>query len=129
MNIKQAKRKVLNMTSAVQPLALAKVPIEQWPLPYPKGLKEVWRSRFFLVQVFLDNGVERLSICKATLKDNGNWEDNITWDELQRLKQECGRGDYEAVEVYPADKDIVNVANMRHLWIVPTPFSWKKVAE
>jgi hypothetical protein len=33
-----------------------------------------------------------------------------------------------AVEVYPKDSDIVNVANMRHLWLVDdkTNIGWRK---
>ena len=33
-----------------------------------------------------------------------------------------------AVEVFPADDQVVNVANMRHLWVLPEPlpFAWEK---
>lgn len=33
-----------------------------------------------------------------------------------------------AVEIYPAERDIVNVANMRHLWVLPErlPFGWRR---
>ena len=38
-----------------------------------------------------------------------------------------GCGARDAVEVYPADADVVNVANMRHLWLVAgeLAFKWK----
>jgi len=54
------------------------------------------------------------------------WVDGITWDDLQRLKREAGYGDREAVEVYPPAACVVNEANIRHLWILPSrmPFSW-----
>jgi hypothetical protein len=45
--------------------------------------------------------------------------DGIAWEDLQRLKAEIGKGDYCAVEIYPRDRDLVNVANMRHLWLLP----------
>jgi hypothetical protein len=45
------------------------------------------------------------------------------------LKRECGRGDLDALEVYPVDPDIVNVANMRHLFFPPTPLSFKWKSE
>lgn len=46
---------------------------------------------------------------------------------LQHLRTEAGYADRCAVEIYPPDQDIVNVANMRHLWIVEMPdFAWKK---
>jgi len=89
---------------------------------------EVWRSRHFLVQVFaLGNGFERLSVNRTRLK-GGGWDDCIEWEELQRLKSECGRGDRCAVEVFPPDDEVINVANMRHLFILPEPpdFMWSR---
>jgi hypothetical protein len=104
------------------------VPAIEWDHIKSMGVKriEVWRSRDFLVQVFAEkDGVERLTICR-TSPDGNDWEDRIAWDDLQRLKRECGRGERDAVEIYPADRDLVNVANMRHLWVTPTniPFKW-----
>ena len=34
------------------------------------------------------------------------------------------------MEVYPRTADLVNVANMRHLWVLPEllPFAWRKGA-
>ena len=86
------------------------------------------RSRQFLVQLFSEpRGIIRLSASRSILRGDGLWEDGITWDELQRLKAEAGYGDRFAVEVYPADTDVVNVGNLRHLWILPEPleFAWR----
>lgn len=98
--------------------------------PHPDGPQiAVLRSKEFLVQVFPEaNDVLRLSISRARMLANGRWDDGISWDELQRLKREAGYADRYAVEVFPADKDVVNVANMRHLWLLtePPPFAWKK---
>lgn len=87
----------------------------------------VFRSREFLVQVF-PGRITRLSVCRTELLPNGHWRDGITWDELQSVKAGCGFGDCDAVEVYPKTTDVVNVANMRHLWLVPqeyTDFFWR----
>ena len=43
----------------------------------------------------------------------------ITWDELQAIKDEFAGPEAAAVEVYPAASDLVNEANIRHLWVVP----------
>lgn len=90
---------------------------------------EVWRSRGFLVQVFAAAApaVERLSVIRTTPERDG-WQQEISWDDLQRLKSECGRGDRFAVEVYPTDVDVVAIANMRHLWILAEPpaFAWRR---
>lgn len=86
-------------------------------------------ARDFLVQEFMEAApaFARLSVNRTTL-DGDRWSENITWDELQRIKAECGYRLADAVEVFPADPDVVNVANMRHLWVLrePLPFAWRK---
>lgn len=106
---------------------LEQIPRDNWPEdPDPKRL-EVWISSDFLVQIFDDQkGVGcRISVNRTTIDNQGRWRDGITWDELQRIKANVGFGDKWAVEVFPPDSSVVNVANMRHLWIVPKPlFAW-----
>lgn len=96
-----------------------------------KGLKEVWASRNFRLYVFLhQDGTERLNIHRMRIDlENDTWADGITWDELQDLKRQCGRGSRLAVEVFPKDEDIINIGNVRHLWIVDEtkiPFVWAR---
>lgn len=43
----------------------------------------------------------------------------ISWDELQRLKDEHLGSDVLAVEIFPPAHRVVNELNMRHLWEVP----------
>ena len=40
----------------------------------------------------------------------------ITWDQLQAIKNEVWGRDARAIEVYPAQDDLVNSGNWRHLW-------------
>lgn len=90
--------------------------------------KRVWRSRNFLVQLFHDPcGFDRLSISRTELGSDGRLKDGITWDDLQRLKGEAGFGASWAVECYPPDQNVVNVANHRHLFLLTEPpaFGWK----
>jgi hypothetical protein len=121
------QRRQLKKDNAKLTAYLAQIPRDEWPSSAGKQ-KEVWRSQGFFVQVFDDEGTERLSINRTTIDvATGRWDENISWDEIQRLKAECGRGDKCAVEIYPPDLDVVNVANMRHVWIVPAPeFMWKR---
>ncbi len=109
------------------PEHLAPVPEKEWPprrtVEYPTAL---WRSRHYLAALYeatpLD-GVEvrRLSVNRVTVSTRGGWEQNIPWDDLQRCKRETGHGDWYGVEIYPRDRDVVNVANMRHLWLLAAP--------
>lgn len=109
---------------------LKPVPKENWParLHDPKR-SNVWVNAYFLVQEFQEeNGVVRLSVNTTSVAKSGRWKDGISWDALQQIKNAVGYSDRDAVEIYPRAKDVVNVANMRHLWLLcePLPFAWRK---
>jgi hypothetical protein len=128
---RRAAETYLQQENAKWPEALKPWPREKWPSAGAPGVLAVYRSKGFLVQVFYEPApvVVRLSILRTAIKTNGEWQENITWEELQRLKREAGYGNCDAVEVYPDDRDVVNVANMRHLWILQPdslPFAWRK---
>lgn len=127
------KAKYLKRENKNWPSVLTVVPRVDWPdmadrLPVGRQPIEVWRSKTFLVQVYLQDGYERLSVLRTEFGAGGRMRDGITWDELQRLKHQCGRGEKWAVEIFPADDKVVNVQNMRHLFILPEapPFAWIK---
>lgn len=90
---------------------------------------EAWRSRDFLVQVYRrPDTAERISINRAMVRDDGHWEDGIRWDEIHLLKKQMGRGGEVWIEIYPPEAQLVNVANIRHLWVVrpeDVPMMWK----
>lgn len=115
------QRRQLARDNAKMPTVLRSVPLG---IDKPESLVAAWRSRDFLVQGFIDNGcLIRLSINRTTLGQNGRWLENITWDELQELKRQAGYGNHYAIEVYPKTSDVVNVANMRHLWVLESPLN------
>jgi hypothetical protein len=115
------------------PVELAPVPSVDWPaIEYGRAIRvDVLRSRGFLVQVFGEDAqMLRLSVNRTEWDERQNrFREDITWDDLQRLKAEAGYADRVAIEVFPPERLIVNVANMRHLWILPEggeqmPFVW-----
>lgn len=123
-----AYRRALKETNKNFPDHLTAVPRERWPDDGVANRAGVWRSSHFLVQAYAERGdVLRLSVNRTDIDSKGRWVDGITWDELQKIKTECGFGDRDAVEVFPPDADVVNVANMRHLWVLPVflPFAWR----
>lgn len=131
MTVTREQRRQLERENAKRPAVLREVPRDMWPIngPVDASRSRVWLSRSFLVQEFVaSNGAAfRLSVSRTT--HNGDrWAENITWDELMQIKRECGYANADAVEIYPSDADVVNVANMRHLWIVEgfIPFKWRK---
>lgn len=107
-----------------------KIPESDWPPgQFDANRMEVWFNPFFLVQVFKENaGVIRLTINATNLGKNGMWKDGIGWDELQQIKNALGYEDQDAVEIFPRARDLVNVANMRHLWVLPdlVPYAWRR---
>ena len=126
--MKQSVNDFLISQNKNQPPVMKRLPEQQWPYK-PEGLKEVWRSQDFLAQIYeAPNAVERISVIRTTIGVFGNWNDRITWDELMKVKHECGWGNEWVVEVYPADTEIVNVANMRHLFVLPAPpeYAWRR---
>lgn len=127
-----ARREVqqhLDRQNAKLPTQLQEIPRDQWPNEGPPSLLSVWRSKEYLVQVFNAPApaLVRLSVNRTAMCRTG-WKDGISWEELQRLKLECGYGDQDAVEVFPKQCDVVNLTNMRHLWIMvdPLEFAWRK---
>lgn len=95
----------------------------------PEGCIALWRSNRFLAQIYAkENGAQHFSINRMQIDTGtGRWLEGITWEELQRVKSEIGFGDRDAVEIYPPDQDVVNVANMRHIWLLDHPlrFAWR----
>lgn len=47
-----------------------------------------------------------------------------TWPEMQRIKDELAGKDATAVEVYPPHDEIVDQADMFHIWVLPAPLSF-----
>lgn len=68
-------------------------------------------------EIFTNWGI----VQQASLGRHGDIEP-ITWDELQRIKNELFGEDKTAIEVYPTTKHLVCQAPMRHLWILPGGF-------
>lgn len=124
-----AQLRQLKRDNMAYPVAARQLDPSEWPATVAGvgAPTAVWRSRTHLVQLFDDRGHMRLSINRTDWDERAaRFRDDISWDDLQRLKAECGFGQQAAVEVYPPDAHVVNVANMRHLWLLPEPpaFMW-----
>jgi len=121
----RAIRRELKRENRKWPAALTPVPVDQWPDGAPDGLVAVLRSRRFLVQQYAEGGgLIRLTVCRTHVRTDGDYKSGITWEDLQQLKREAGFGDFDAVEIFPRDRDLVDCANMRHLWVFMRPISF-----
>lgn len=125
----RTERRLAKKQAAKYPSRLQEVPRYMWPSEDGLGNRfNVWLSRDYLVQGFDGpGGVLRLTVCSTTPTAD-SWADGLTWDELMEIKRQCGFADWVAVELYPDDSNIVNVANMRHLWLLreAPAFMWRR---
>jgi len=94
--ISREERRQLAISKAKQPATLTLVPYDVWPDCLGAKTKPiaVFRSRSHVVQVYDEGaGIKRLSVIRALVKDDGNWDDGMTWEELQEVKRQVGMGD------------------------------------
>ena len=100
------------------------IPRDEWPMDeVGKSLViGAWQSRDYLAVLYMqtNSGFLRLTV-NSVRRKGGDWRDGITWDELQRVKNECLGEETWCVENYPAQSELVNVSNMRHLFVMDGP--------
>jgi hypothetical protein len=72
---------------------------------------------FSVLDRTLDNGVRHLAV--ASLSGI-----RPTWYEMQRIKDELGGSEKTAIEVYPPATQIVDGADMFHIWILTEPLAF-----
>lgn len=123
-NLTRNQRRAIARRVSSWPEKLTPIPREEWPTQLNNAQEQpmrALRSRDFICLVYDYGGAGpnvRLSICRTSMRADGHYVDGITWDELQQLKAEAGYSNRWAVEVYPPAHEVVNVANMRHLWLL-----------
>lgn len=111
---------------SIPPRTWVRLPRDRWPdIPtFNRHLpQQVYVSGEFAVQIYAAESPAECRLCVY----RHDKRDGITWDALQSIKNELGFADRDAVEIYPAAEDLVNVANMRHLWVMAerVSFAWR----
>lgn len=125
----RAQRRTANKINRQRlPARMTDIPREQWPAAFEDDFAKRIRvlvNRRYLVQVSQGDGCLRLSVNRIEAVGH-SWRGGVSWDELQQIKQDAGYGDRWAVEIFPADGHVVDVAAMRHLWLLPEKpaFAW-----
>ena len=109
--------------------ALVELPRSKWNIELD-NLTRIWRSRYFTVQEFKYTNHTRLSVSRTEVREDGEFAEGISWDELMEIKRRVGYAEQFAIEIYPEDSQIVNQANMRHIWVLkkPLPLGWRRRA-
>jgi hypothetical protein len=119
--ITREQRRQLERDNEKQPILLTTVSRALWPQCNPMPT-DVLRNKWYLVKIFAEpNGVIRVTVNRTTVTPDGEWLDGITWDDLMEIKRHIGMKDMYAIEILPREKDVVNVGNLRHFWVLPQP--------
>ncbi|MGV3000745.1 DUF7694 domain-containing protein [Vibrio sp. E150_018] len=106
--------------------------VHQSNFPPSRGRKKpifAYQSSQYLVQIFIESETLTRITVNSVKRRGNNWVDGITFDELQAIKSAVGYGESCAVEVYPEDSELINDANMRHLWVLSErpDFAWTRL--
>jgi hypothetical protein len=80
-----------------------------------------WHSEDFTVQVFAVAGAfVRLAINRnQQIFSPFLFEDGISRDTLRQIIRAVGYGDWHGIEIYPPQQHVLNIINVRHLWLLP----------
>lgn len=86
----------------------------------PPGLARAYRNAVYSVQVYRHDTewgvVDHLMVRRHDDTPVRSWAD------MQRIKNEVAGAGRTAIEVFPPDAELVDQANMYHLWILPEGF-------
>jgi hypothetical protein len=92
-------------------------------LPALRNIKRAVRNDFWIVQMYeFDCATGHLQHLMIRSVEHPNGPDSghePRWVELQRIKNELCGPDFEAVQVYPRQADVMDQADMYHLFVLP----------
>lgn len=103
---------------------MQKLDKDKWPFIFSleSEVLDVWMSKDYIAILYrqLIDNQKRLTV--NSLRKNGkDYKDGITWDELQRIKNECLGKEVWCIENYPAESKLINLSNQRHLFLLDEP--------
>ena len=81
---------------------------------------QVFQNNIYTVQVF-NFKCEWGHVRKAMIRRNDELPEH-NWLKIQRIKNEVFGEDVVALEVYPKQRNLVDVANLYWLWVLPSDF-------
>lgn len=84
----------------------------------PAGLQAAYLNRFYSVQVFHQTAKDGLEMTHLMVRRH-DAQPIRTWKDLQRIKNELTDPTRVAVEVFPPQNELVDAANILHLWVFP----------
>lgn len=85
-----------------------------------RNISRAYKNDIYSVQVYV-NETEWGTVDQFVIRRHDEHPIH-SWSELQRIKDELAGADRTAIEVFPAQRDLVDVANLYHLWVLPEGF-------
>jgi hypothetical protein len=98
------------------------MPPRSHPVQPPAGVYAAFVNNRYSVQVSVD-ATEWGAVHHLWIRRHDE-EPVRSWPDVQRIKREIlhDGADRVGVEVYPRDVDVVDAANIYHLWVMPVGF-------
>lgn len=80
-------------------------------------LRSCWHNNIYAIQVFARQTADGEAL-QLTINRHDN-EEIEGWSDLQRIKNEVVGAHRVAIEIYPPESEVMDQANMRHLFVLP----------
>lgn len=86
--------------------------------PLPNGSMLVGNGLYTVHLEFQDQEAKLAGAVHLSIHDRGRTTKH-DWRDFQRIKNELCGEDREAIEIYPAERRLVDESNEYHLWVMP----------
>ena len=125
---RRALEKVKRQLIASYPDTLEIVRENDPNIPYsshPQDIEHIYRSKKYTV-ILWKQGIDPTLLMGQKISISRNeWDSksrryvgDIVFDEIMEIKREMGLGEEKCIEFYPKDSELVDLANMRHIWVI-----------
>lgn len=81
---------------------------------WPRDIRAAWKNAVFAVLERPVAGARHLAVSSLS-------GIRPTFHEMQRIKNDLAGADATAIEIYPPQAELVDEAEMFHLWVLPGP--------
>lgn len=84
------------------------------------GMKVFWKNNVYTVQVYRHDTDIGL-VWRLCIRRNDG-KPGVPWADKQRIKDELIGSDCTAIEVFPSAQNLVDEADLYHLWVLPLSY-------
>lgn len=85
----------------------------------PEGVNEIYRNNYYFLFVWYNIPTTKGEATKVLIRANDHKPIKNHWREIQNIKNEIFGKEKIAIEYYPPESDLVDMANIYWIWIFP----------